>query len=88
MIRKSPDRPATPDPQEERLHELGRQWFAEAREQSAHDDAEVEHWRRESKKWHGHRNDRAQIFEDYWLRGGNEPDDAPPPKPQLKRSAP
>jgi hypothetical protein len=75
-----------PPPDDERLHELGRQWFAEAREQSVHDDAEVEHWRREWKKWHGHRNDPSQIFQDYWLRGGSEDSQPPPQSPQPKRS--
>jgi hypothetical protein len=33
------------------LNKLGRSWFAEAREQSEREEAEVETWRREHNKW-------------------------------------
>ncbi|MCZ7660958.1 MAG: hypothetical protein M5U07_25540 [Xanthobacteraceae bacterium] len=83
--RKPDDSPA--DPQDERLREVGRRWFAEARQRSEHDDAELAHWRREWKKWHGQRTDPSRVFEDYWLRGADDLD-APAPPPQAKRSTP
>jgi hypothetical protein len=33
------------------LSQLGRSWFAEAREQSAREDSEIEAWRRKPKTW-------------------------------------
>jgi hypothetical protein len=78
-----------PPPDDERLQELGRKWFSEVREQRVHDDAEMENWQAERRKWNGHRNDPTRVFEDYWLRGGSEdsePSPQPPRPPQLKRS--
>ena len=36
---------------EDELNRLGRSWFAEAREQSEREQAELESWRREHNKW-------------------------------------
>jgi hypothetical protein len=36
---------------QDELNKLGRSWFAEVREQSEHEEAEVEAWRREHNKW-------------------------------------
>ena len=36
---------------ENELNKLGRSWFAEAREQSEQENAELETWRREHNKW-------------------------------------
>jgi len=36
---------------EDELNKLGRSWFAEAREQSEREQAELETWRREHNKW-------------------------------------
>ena len=36
---------------QDELNKLGRSWFAEVREQSEHEKAEVETWRREHNKW-------------------------------------
>jgi hypothetical protein len=36
---------------EDELKKLGQSWFAQAREQSEHEKAEVEAWRREHNKW-------------------------------------
>ena len=36
---------------EDELNRLGRSWFAEAREQSEQEQAELESWRREHNKW-------------------------------------
>ena len=51
-----PDEPPRPaltrtTKHEDQLNKLGRSWFAEAREQSEREDAEVETWRREHNKW-------------------------------------
>jgi hypothetical protein len=36
---------------QEKLKQLGRSWFDQAREQSEREEAEVETWRREHNKW-------------------------------------
>ena len=36
---------------QDKLNQLGRSWFDQAREQAERDDAEVESWRREHNKW-------------------------------------
>jgi len=36
---------------QDKLNRLGRSWFAQAREQSEQEKAEVEAWRREHNKW-------------------------------------
>ena len=40
-----------PKPIEDELRRLGQSWFAEARELSAQDDAEVAAWKKELRKW-------------------------------------
>lgn len=36
---------------QDKLNQLGRSWFDQARNQSERDDAEVQSWRREHNKW-------------------------------------
>jgi hypothetical protein len=45
--------PAVPrtEKHEDELKKLGQSWFAQAREQSEQEQAEVETWRREHNKW-------------------------------------
>ena len=61
---------------EDELNKLGRSWFAEAREQSEREQAELESWRREHNKW--------QAFN---RRSGPSADfDDPPPDSGGQRS--
>jgi hypothetical protein len=61
---------------EDELNRLGRSWFAEAREQSEQEQAELESWRREHNKW--------QAFN---RRSGPSADfDDPPPDSGGQRS--
>ncbi len=50
---------------EDELNKLGRSWFAEAREQSEQEQAEVETWRREHNKWHAFNNRRHGVDPDF-----------------------
>jgi len=66
--RDEPPRPAVTRTakHEDELNKLGRSWFAQAREQSEREDAEVETWRREHNKWlaFNRRNALATDFDD------------------------
>jgi hypothetical protein len=50
---------------QDELTKLGRSWFAEVREQSEHEKAEVEAWRREHNKWAAFNSRRAGLDPDF-----------------------
>ena len=54
---------------QDELNRLGRSWFAEAREQSEQEKAELETWRRAHNKWSAF-NRRSNFNDDF---------DSPPP---------
>jgi hypothetical protein len=50
---------------QDELNKLGRSWFEQAREQSEHEKAEVEAWRREHNKWAAFNRRFAGIEPDF-----------------------